>query len=60
MKILYVKMKESGPVGGGMHWACPPKSANVAITIIGIFRRTRLVILFIAPMDKHKQIFQLK
>ena len=28
LKILYVKMKELGPLGGGMHRARPPRSAN--------------------------------
>ena len=27
-KILHVKMKESGPVGGGARRAPPPRSAN--------------------------------
>ena len=27
-KILHVKMKESGPVGGGAPGATPPRSAN--------------------------------
>ena len=27
LKILYVKTKEFGPLGG-MHWACPPRSAK--------------------------------
>ena len=28
MKILYVESKESGPLGGGVHRAHPPRSAN--------------------------------
>ena len=27
-KILYVKTKELGPLGGGVHWVRPPRSAN--------------------------------
>ena len=31
-KILHVKTKESGPVGGGARRARPPRSANVVVT----------------------------
>ena len=29
-KILHVKTKESRPVGGGVRWAHPPRSANAS------------------------------
>ena len=28
---MYAKMKELGPMGGGMHRACPPRSANAMV-----------------------------
>ena len=33
-KILYVKMKELGPLGGGAHQAHPPRSTNVSVLVL--------------------------
>ena len=57
-KILHVKTKESGPIGGGARRARPPLDPPMHLILVNIGHEIYFPVFFNTFINKHKLTFQ--